>query len=85
MSNLNISLPDPVKDFIEEQAAKGGYSSVDEYLLALILQEQKRIVKNHIEELLLEAVDSGERIKVTDEWWEQERQELIAEFMNKEA
>lgn len=78
MTNLNISLPDSVKDFVDEQVAKGGYSSVNEYLVALIFQEQKRRKnQENLEELLLEGLDSGESIEVTDEWWEQKRAQLI--------
>ncbi|HLO86955.1 MAG TPA: ribbon-helix-helix domain-containing protein [Nostocaceae cyanobacterium] len=39
---ITISLPDSLLKFVEEQVAKGGYSSVSEYLVVLILEEQKR-------------------------------------------
>ena len=77
MTSINISLPESMKAFVEEQVAKGGYSSMSEYLLELISQDQQRKAQEHIEELLIEGLDSGEAIGVTDEWWEQKRTHLI--------
>jgi Arc/MetJ-type ribon-helix-helix transcriptional regulator len=42
---LNISLPDQVQPFIEEQAAAAGFNSVNEYIYHLILREQERITQ----------------------------------------
>ncbi|MHC5735011.1 ribbon-helix-helix domain-containing protein [Nostoc sp.] len=42
MKSINISLPDTMRTYIEEQVAQGGYSSVSEYfrqLLVLHLQK----------------------------------------------
>ncbi|MEH1792195.1 ribbon-helix-helix domain-containing protein [Nostoc sp.] len=41
MTNIQISLPESMKVFIEEQVAKGDYSSASEYLQELIFQEQQ--------------------------------------------
>ena len=32
MTNMNISLPEPLKLFVEEQVSKGGYSTASEYV-----------------------------------------------------
>lgn len=53
MSNINISLPESMKAFIEEQVAEGGYGSVSGYLQELITQDQKRKMQEHIEQLLI--------------------------------
>ncbi|MEH2042557.1 type II toxin-antitoxin system ParD family antitoxin [Nostoc sp.] len=77
MSNINISLPESMKAFVEEQVAQGGYGSVSEYLQELITQDQKRKMQEHIEELLIAGLESGETIEVNDEWWQQKRTHLI--------
>ncbi|MDZ7969380.1 MAG: type II toxin-antitoxin system ParD family antitoxin [Nostoc sp. DedSLP03] len=77
MSSINISLPESMKAFVEEQVAQGGYSSVSEYLQELITQDQKRKMQEHIEELLIAGLESGETIEVNDEWWQQKRTHLI--------
>jgi antitoxin ParD1/3/4 len=72
---LNLSLPDTIEKFIEEQVASKGYSSSTEYILYLIHQEQARTTR--IESLLLSGLDSGNSIKVNDDWWEQKRTLLV--------
>ena len=75
MTKLSILLPETIQSFVEQQVAKGGYSNVSEYILHLILQEQAKAER--VEALLLESLDSGEPIEVTDDWWEQKRTQLI--------
>ncbi|BAY75989.1 putative addiction module antidote protein, CopG/Arc/MetJ family [Nostoc linckia NIES-25] len=77
MSSINIFLPDSMKSFVEEQVAQGGYGSVSEYLQELITQDQKRKMQEHVEELLIAGLESGEPIEVNDEWWQQKRTNLI--------
>ena len=75
MTPLNISLPETIQSFVEQQVAQGGYSNANEYILHLILQEQAKAAR--VEALLLEGLDSGEPVEVTDDWWEQKRIQLI--------
>ncbi|GCL36347.1 MULTISPECIES: type II toxin-antitoxin system ParD family antitoxin [Sphaerospermopsis] len=77
MTTVNISLPDSMRDFINEQVEKGGYSTTSEYIRHLIRQDLERVQQSRIEKLLLEGLDSGEGIEITDEWWEQKRSQLI--------
>ncbi|MBD2253956.1 type II toxin-antitoxin system ParD family antitoxin [Nostoc parmelioides] len=77
MGNINVSLPESMKAFVEEQVTQGGYGSVSEYLQELISQDQKRKTQVHIEELLIAGLESGEAIEVNDEWWEQKRTHLM--------
>jgi antitoxin ParD1/3/4 len=73
MNNINISLPESMKVFIEEQVAQGGYGSISEYLQELITQDQTRKMQEHVEELLIAGLESGEAVEVNDEWWQQKR------------
>ncbi|MDZ8032994.1 type II toxin-antitoxin system ParD family antitoxin [Nostoc sp. DedSLP04] len=77
MTSINISLPESMKAFVEEQVAQGGYGSVSEYLQELITQDQKRKMQEHIEELLIAGLESGETIEVNNEWWQHKRTHLI--------
>lgn len=77
MTTLNISLPDSMRAFIDEQIAKEGFSTASEYIRHLIRQDQKRAAQAKLETMLLEGLDSGEAIEVTDEWWEQKRAALV--------
>jgi antitoxin ParD1/3/4 len=40
MGTMNISLPDELKAFVDEQVARGGYGSTSEYLRDLIRRQR---------------------------------------------
>lgn len=78
MQTMNISLPDPMKQYVEEQVSAGAYSSASEYVRELVRADQKRHAKEQLEQLLLNAINSGEPIDVTHEMVEEVRQRLRA-------
>lgn len=84
MIALNISLPDSMREFIDEQVKKKGYSTASEYIHHLIRTEQEREEQKRLETLLLEGLDSGEKIEINDEWWENKRAELIQRLRQKQ-
>ena len=42
MSTMNISLPDSLKDYVDEQVGEGGYGTSSEYVRELIRKDQDR-------------------------------------------
>ena len=42
MSTMNISLPEGLKAFVDEQIARRGYGTISEYVRELIRKEQER-------------------------------------------
>lgn len=60
MQTMNISLPDPLKEFVDHQIAEGRYSSVSEYIRELIRDDEKRKAEQRLEALLLEGLESEE-------------------------
>ena len=42
MQSMNISLPEPLKEFVDEQVDSGRYSSVSEYVRELIRDDERR-------------------------------------------
>ena len=77
MTTLNISLPDSMRAFIDEQITQGGYSTASEYIRDLIRQAQKKAAQEKLDNLLLEGLESGKSIEVTDEWWQKKQERLI--------
>ena len=55
MSTMNISLPDTLKSFVDEQVAGRGYGTSSEYVRELIRGDQDR---QHLRGLLLEGASS---------------------------
>jgi len=43
MSTMNISLPEPLKNFVDERVANAGYGTSSEYLRELIRRDQDRL------------------------------------------
>ncbi len=70
MKSINISLPDTMRTYIEEQVAQGGYSSVSEYFRELVRQDQKQRAKERLETMLLEGLNSGNATEMTAQDWE---------------
>ena len=83
VTSLNISLPDPMKKFIEAEVKRGGYSTPSEYVRALVRAEQKRKAEAHLEQLLLEGLDSGESAPITRKDWHDIRREGMAQLAAK--
>ena len=76
MKSMNISLPDSMRAYIEEQVARGGYSTVSEYFRELVRQDQKQKAQERLEVLLLQGLDSGTATSMNAEDWENVRQSV---------
>lgn len=77
MQSMNISLPDPLKQFVDGQIAQGRYSSVSEYVRDLIRADEKRRAEEELEAKLLEGLNATERrLKPAD--WREMRKEAMA-------
>jgi len=55
MATMNISLPEALKDFVDDQVGAGGYSTSSEYVRELIRKDRDR---QHLRGLLLEGAAS---------------------------
>ncbi|MDJ0686103.1 MAG: type II toxin-antitoxin system ParD family antitoxin [Alphaproteobacteria bacterium] len=61
MATMNVSLPDPMKHWVEAQARSGRYSNASDYVRDLIRRDQERTVGlAHMQRLITEGVESGE-------------------------
>lgn len=73
MTTMNISLPEGLKAFVDEQVAARGYGSASEYLRDLIRRERDR---QHLRALLLEGAASGSGVLADDAFFESLRDEI---------
>lgn len=55
MGTMNISLPDSLKSFVDEQVDQRGYGTSSEYVRELIRKDQDRL---HLRNLLLAGAES---------------------------
>jgi antitoxin ParD1/3/4 len=56
MGTMNISLPDTLKTYVDEQVTQRGYGTSSEYVRELIRKDQER---QHLRGLLLEGAASA--------------------------
>lgn len=63
MTSLNISLPEPLKQYIEDQVASGDWGTPSEYIRELIRQDKERRLNNLEQDLI--ASTKGPRIELS--------------------
>jgi len=77
VQSMNISLPDPLKQFVDGQISTGRYSSASEYVRELIRADEKRKAEESLEAKLLEGLSSAET-ELTPEDWRAIRKDALA-------
>ena len=77
VTSLNVSLPESLKAFVEEQVANGGYVSASEFIRQLLREASEiRTRRDQLERLLAEGLESGDPMEVTADYWAQKREAL---------
>ena len=77
MQSMNISIPEPLKNFVDGQIAQGRYGSISEYVRELIRADEKRKAEEQLEAKLLEGL-SGTETELTPADWTSIRKEALA-------
>jgi antitoxin ParD1/3/4 len=67
MTNINISVSESMKAYIEEQVSQRGYSTTSQ---------------EHLETLLLEGLDSGTATPISDTDWYEIRESVRSRIAN---
>ena len=79
MQSMNISLPDPLKQFVDGQISQGRYSSASEYVRELIRADEKGKARAELEAKLLEGLN-GRESELTVAEWRDIRREALAKL-----
>ncbi len=59
MTSMNISLPDPLKAYVEDRVASGDFGTPSEFVRSLIRQDKEQR-RARIEDYLLDALQTKE-------------------------
>ena len=73
MSTMNISLPDSLKDFVDEQVNERGYGTSSEYVRELIRKDQDRL---RLRGLLLAGAESAPTKPVDEAYFDRLRRKV---------
>ena len=84
MATMTVSLPDPMKDWIEEQVKRGDYASTSDYVRDAVRRDRDRRDPNYqytleeFQQMLEDSANSGISEKTTKEIFEEARQLVAA-------
>jgi antitoxin ParD1/3/4 len=68
VATMNVSLPDPMKEWVEAQARTGRYSNASDYVRDLIRRDQERGDRIcRMQKLLTEGLESGVSSETMDD------------------
>ena len=72
MATMNVSIPDPMREWVETQIESGHYSNASDYIRDLIRRDQEYKDKH---DALIKALKAGEKSGVSkrtiDEIWKE--------------
>lgn len=57
MATMNVSLPDPMRDWVESQVKGGEYANASDYIRDLIRHDQRR--RQELRAAIAEGLNSG--------------------------
>jgi antitoxin ParD1/3/4 len=84
MATMTVSLPEPMKAWIEEQVKKGDYASVSDYVRNAVRRDRERLEPNYpltleeLRDMIAEGDRSGVSTKTIEEIFE-DAQRILAE------
>ena len=68
-TSMNVSLPETLKDYVQERVAEGTFSNPSDYVRALIREDMKRRAEEKLDALLMEGINSGPAEPMTAKDW----------------
>ncbi|MGM4911298.1 type II toxin-antitoxin system ParD family antitoxin [Rhizobium sp. 768_B6_N1_8] len=79
MATMNVSLPDPMKEWVEAQTRTGRYSNASDYIRDLIRRDQERSDKlAELQRLVNEGLESGVSDRTKEDILQAARERLAA-------
>jgi antitoxin ParD1/3/4 len=73
-NTLRITLPEPLREWVERQISRKGYSTASDYVLDLLRHEQLQEMRDRVDRKLIEGLESGPAAEMTPQDWQEIRQ-----------
>ncbi len=84
-TSLNISMPQDLRDLIEERCSRGGFATPTEYIRQLVRQDLAHEQERRLETLLLEGIESGDAGVMDKKAWAELRKTARAQAAKRKA
>ena len=68
-TTLNVSLPEPLKEYVQDRVSEGIYSNASDYVRSLIREDMQKSAERRLEAYLLKGINSGPATPMTPEDW----------------
>jgi Arc/MetJ-type ribon-helix-helix transcriptional regulator len=69
MTTIDVSLSDDLHSYAQQQASRGGFATLGDYVQALIAEAQRRdVARSSLEAMLVEGLNSPVRELTSDDW-----------------
>jgi antitoxin ParD1/3/4 len=79
---MTISIPDSIKELVDQEVASGAFPSAEEYIRALVEADQKQKALDRLEAQLIEGLDSPAS-EMTQQDWDDLRSEGLARIRSR--
>ena len=76
---MTISIPDSVKELVDQEVASGAFQSAEDYIAALVEADQKQKALDRLEAQLIEGLESPAS-EMTQQDWDDIRREGLAQI-----
>lgn len=75
-NDMNLSIPEAQREYLEARVASGRYGSVSEYISELIRRDQREAARRELEASLLEGLASGPAEPFDEGFFERQRERI---------
>lgn len=76
MTTMNISLPDHLREHVDQRVAAGDFGSSSEFIRDLIRKDRDHVAEQELAALIREGLESGPSVVVDDDYWAGKRARL---------
>lgn len=73
---ISISLPDALKQFVDEQMKQGGYADASNHIRDLIRDRQREVAAEQLRSLIAKGLASGSSQTLDKRYWSAKRKKL---------
>lgn len=71
MTTVTVSMPESLKQFLDNEVETKGYGNVSEYIRSLLREARAKNADERLEALLLEGLASGKETAVGPAFWQE--------------